>query len=721
MLTLFEIMEYWGLVRYLLVVSLFLLGLVFPTLATAQSTACTSSGTVERSSYYSNVSFRDRYYTVYLPPCYNETTDTYPLLTLLHGSNSDDGQWDRLGFNEKLDESILAGTAPPMIMVSLFGENIANQNEFNGVTYDNILIDFLAQMNERYRTDGRQAIGGISRGGFWAYQIGMRFPEQFVAIGGHSAFFDRYHAPPEYNPLDLALTLPSDTHLKIWLDRGTEDYAADGIDRMHVSLDSVNVPHEFKLYQGGEHNELSWVRFIDDYVAFYASAFAQDSTEPTETVDAEGVELWLPVGGFPTLQTSISSDTLNALLNGELNERLVLSESAFAELTAQGFTFHPDTKVLGDQGLEFQLWQDKNRFTLMPFDALTIRFRPLWIDDVPVVNQLDSYPLVWESDSPNYVAEKLTRITLSGTTALARQTVTALDTMGVDEAASGIRDYVMLSDYFHVTNEASIAPTCPQYTSGVLGGTNSMCMKAEHARLHEILDVDIVDLTGNHINDFGYDALNNTLDYFESLGIQLVGGGRTLAEAREPLILEHNGSKIGWIACNHVGPYYALVNEDESLLGGVRSGGVNCDANWLRDALPILSAEVDVTLVTLQYQEFEDYVPTAQQRIDYQTIADWGADLVIGTAEHKPMIFEYYQTRRGETAFIHYGLGNLFFDQTFWGNMRFFMDTIYVYDGKLLTVELFPGVIDDMARPRLLEAEEQFNFLYFLFAEQNGF
>ena len=399
----------------------------------------------------------------------------------------------------------------------------------------------------------------------------------------------------------------------------------------------------------------------------------------------------------------------------------MLTQSALVYLTTQGFAFHPDTKIVDSEGLEFRLWNEKNLFTLLPFDALTPRFRPLWIDNVPVVDQLVAYPLIWESDDPNFDRDKLTRITLSGTTAVARQTLTAFDQMGVEEAVSGIQDYVRLSDFFHVTNEASIAPSCPQYTGDVLGGNNSLCMKSDHASLFELLDVDIVDLTGNHINDFGYDVLNNTLDFFEELGIEIVGGGRTMAEGREPLVIEHNDSTIGWIACNHVGPYYALANDDPNMLGGIRSGAVDCDANWLREALPLLSADVDIVLVTLQYQEFEEYVPTSQQRIDYQTIADWGADVVIGTAEHKPMTFEFYPTRRGETAFIHYGLGNLFFDQPFWGNMRFFLDTLYIYEGRLMTVELFPGIIDDLARPRLLDGDDQFNFLYYLLIEQNGF
>jgi len=707
-------------VRYLLLL-LMLLFVRVSLPSQAQSTECTQDGTTFRDSYNSSVSIRERYYTVYLPPCYDTETESYPLLTLLHGSNSDDGQWMRLGFMTALNTAIRSGDAPPFIVVSLFGENIANENRFDEITYDNILLDFLEQMNTHYRTNGKQAIGGISRGGFWAYHIGLRFPEKFVAIGGHSPFFDLYHAPPEYNPLNLAEQLPADTHLQLWLDRGTDDYAKDGVDRMHVNLDAHRIPHKYVIYPGGEHTEESWGSFIDDYLAFYISAFEREDTVNIQVDTDSTLELWLPAGGFATLQASIDRDALVGLLAGELSSQLVMARSSFDYLTGQGFTFHASTSVIEDDALDFYLWRDKKLFTLLPFDALTLRFRPLWVDNVPVVDQLDNYPLVWNSDTPNFNPDKLTRITLSGTTAVARQTLTAFDNMGVHNATSGIKDYVLLSDYFHVTNEASVAPTCPQYTSDVLGGNNSMCMKRDHAELFELLDVDIVDLTGNHINDFGYDALNEMFNFFDELGIQVVGGGHTVAEAREPLILEHNGSRIGWIACNHVGPYYALANEDPNALGGVRSGTTDCDANWLREALPLLSADVDLVIVTVQYQEFEDYVPTNQQRIDYQTIADWGADVVIGTAEHKPMTFEFYQTRRGETAFIHYGLGNLFFDQPFWGNMRFFMDTLYIYEGRLHTVELFPGVIDDLARPRLLDGEEQFNFLYFIMFEQNGF
>lgn len=690
----------------------------------AETINCDEAGTITRETYLSGVSAHERKFTIYLPPCYRATDQSYPLLMLMHGSNADDSQWARLGFLNALEAGIHQGSAPSMIVVMPYGGSVANQNHFNGISYDAILLDLLVQVDERYRTDGRRAIGGISRGGFWAYHLGLRFPNSFVAIGGHSPFFDENHAEPAYNPLDLAQNLNDETHLRLWLDRGTDDHAANGIDRMHVFLRDLRVPHEYVVYAGGNHSEASWRQFVGDYVGFYAQAFAgldAQAKAPKSEDDNGGIELWLPAAGFGALLTSIDSADFANLLGGALDERLVLSESSANGLWRHGIVFHTRTRIVPDNNLFFALWRDKRSFTLLPFDQLHLRLRPLWIDDVPVVDQLARYPLVFSSKSPNFKRENLTRITLSGTTALARHTLPAVESIGVEEAASGIAGYVRRSDYFQITHEASIAPACPHHSGALLGGNNSMCMLADHARLFELLEVDVVDLTGNHINDFGYEAFADTLDYFEEKGFNLVGGGRNLAEARQPLILERNGSRIGWLACNNIGPYYAFANDDDAALGGARPGNAYCRGGWLREALALLAAEVDLVLMTVQYREFEAFQPMQQQRLDYQTYAEWGADIVIGTAEHKPMTFEFYRTRRNETAFIHYGLGNLFFDQLPWGNRRFFLDTLYIYDGRLLTVELFPGIIEDRARPQLLKGDDLFNFLHFMFIQKNEF
>ncbi len=686
---------------------------------TADTTRCEESGALHREIYTSRVTRRDHLYTVYLPPCYAADVAVYPLLLLLHGSNANDSQWARIGFIDALEAAIHAGSAPPMIVLMPFGGTEANQNRFDMFSYDQILLDFLAQMSDRYRSSGSQAIGGISRGGFWAYQIGLQHADDFVAVGGHSPYFDRTHVAPAHNPLHIAEALDRASYPRLWLDRGTADHAVVGIEQMRTIFQRAKLPHEYVVHPGGRHSEDSWSQHVNAYLRFYARAFSEPSA-PAPTAANSGRELWLPAVDFGEVMLSLERAELAAILAGELDERLIISESALERLGAQGIQLHADTEIVGDMRLFNALWLSTGKFTLLPFDELHLRLRPLWLDDRPVVDQLEGYPLVFASETPNFDPDKFTRITLSGTTALTRHTLTALDEMGVLEAASGIQSYVRRADIFHITNEASIAPGCPQLNDAVLAGQSSMCMKREHAELFALLGVDVVDLSGNHIADFGYDAYFDTLDTFAAQGIKLLGGGRDQAAAQSPLILRQGGSSIAWLACNAIGPAYALANDDPESTLGRRPGAAFCNKNWLHDALPVLASQHDLVLLTLHFREFSGFEPNERHLQDYRTYAEWGADVVIGTAQHQPMSMEFYPARRGEIAYIHYGLGNLFFDQEVWGQRRFFMDTLYIYAGRLLAVELFPGIIDARAKPRLLVGDDRFNFLHFMLVQKSS-
>jgi hypothetical protein len=404
------------------------------------------------------------------------------------------------------------------------------------------------------------------------------------------------------------------------------------------------------------------------------------------------------------------------VVDGKLDSRLVLDESTIEAMRQVGLSVHPDIRSVTPDMLRDTLWQNRDWYTLLPITSLNTDYRILFVDDEPIIDQLETYPFAVESANPNFDPALLTRITASGVTAPARQTLTAFDNNGLEWATSGIASYIMSSDYFHMSNEVSAAEQCPALTGETLGGSTSMCTKPAYLDLFTILDADIIELTGNHNNDYGYEAYRQTFSFYRDNGIATVGGGETLAEARTPHLINHNGSTIGWLACNIPGPYYTLLNEDANSLGGVRPGAASCDMEWLRTAIPELAQQVDVLIVSVQYLEVEDYQPAPNQQYDFQQFADLGADIVLGTAAHKPQIYEFY----GD-SFIHYGMGNLYFDQPFWGNMRFFMNTFYIYDGELQGVEIFPGIIDDLGRPRLMTLEERTNFLFFMFNEQNRF
>ncbi|HEX2907652.1 MAG TPA: CapA family protein, partial [Phototrophicaceae bacterium] len=521
-------------------------------------------------------------------------------------------------------------------------------------------------------------------------------------------------------------------------------------DVLDERLNERGVPYQYTVYPEGQHYVTYWQQHVAEYLEFYIAPWregaenvavptpavvpllvtntpnaesmvvgAEDQPNPTNLPKptappsgASGLYLFLPAVVFPSLQTTITGDTLRAVMAGGADAKLVLDESAAAALRGYGVALNASIQVVPLDALYNALWKDRTLYTLLPVERLTPHYRVLRVDGAnPLDTDLSAYPLNFASPTPNFYPDRLTRLMLSGVTALTRQTLDKLDEKGVEWAGEAIKPYVEAVDFFHISNEVSFYPTCPVSQETPLG---VFCSKPAHFALFPYLGLDIVELTGNHNNDYGYDAYRDTLKFYGDNGIRTVGGGEDAAAARQPLVLEHHNNKIIMVACNWAGPYYAVVSDE-------RPGAAACDWTWFRDNLPGLAADSDVLIVTMQHWEYEEYVPTDQQRADFRGIADLGADIVIGTQAHKPEIFEFYNSKQGTQAFLHYGLGNLFFDQPFWGNMRFFMDEVYVYDGQLLGLNLFTGIIDDLARPRPMTADEELNFLAFMFNTQGGY
>ena len=99
-----------------------------------------------------------------------------------------------------------------------------------------------------------------------------------------------------------------------------------------------------------------------------------------------------------------------------------------------------------------------------------------------------------------------------------------------------------------------------------------------------------------------------------------------------------------------------------------------------------------------------------QHRIDFARLADSGADVVIGTQAHLPQTMTFIGNK-----FIHYGLGNFLFDQKPTRQRQFFIDKLIIYRGRLISIELLSGIIEDQARPRLMSPAERKRFLEAIF------
>ncbi|MBN1657845.1 MAG: hypothetical protein JXA93_05560 [Anaerolineae bacterium] len=256
-----------------------------PTITPTPTPACTdTTGRVEQHTYPSQTTGSEETYRIYLPPCYDyadqigagQSDQRYPVLYLLHGWPYDDAHWDSLGADEAADVGIQAHTLSPFIIVMPKGTETpyigssGGDHSFEGL----IVNDLIPHIDAVYRTqverEGR-AIGGISRGGVWALEIGFLHPGLFAAVGAHSPALSVNLAPPPYDPFYL-LTGPSVDMLRIYLDAGDADWAQEGTQALHEALEAQGIAHEFVAHPGRHANGL-WEANMVEYIAFYAAAW----------------------------------------------------------------------------------------------------------------------------------------------------------------------------------------------------------------------------------------------------------------------------------------------------------------------------------------------------------------------------------------------------------------------------------------------------------------
>jgi enterochelin esterase-like enzyme len=232
-------------------------------------------------SYRSKAAGTTVRYRVYLPPCYESSGRRYPYVILLHGSDRDQTEWTNLMHADReLEKGIANGSLPPMILVMPGGGDLANTRIFTaGKSFESVVLDEIRPaVEKRFCTLGTRAgraIGGISRGGFWAFLIALRHPGMFSAVAGHSPFFHPDNAPPAYNPLDLVKTVKfvEGREPRIWVDAGADDYAMPGITPFVDSLEDRGFGAEIQMYPEGEHEISYWRSHVAEYLGFYGETW----------------------------------------------------------------------------------------------------------------------------------------------------------------------------------------------------------------------------------------------------------------------------------------------------------------------------------------------------------------------------------------------------------------------------------------------------------------
>lgn len=169
----------------------------------------------------------------------------------------------------------------------------------------------------------------------------------------------------------------------------------------------------------------------------------------------------------------------------------------------------------------------------------------------------------------------------------------------------------------------------------------------------------VISLANNHSLDFDDPALLETLAVLKEQGIAPVGGGADSSEALQPVIKEVNGSKVAFLAATEMADIFWSWETRRTLEAKAdRPGVARLDGAQMADAIRALKGKADLIVVSLHWGvEYEDE-PTAEQRELAHSLADAGANLIIGTHPHCLQGVEVYNG-----SLITYSLGNFVYDK----------------------------------------------------------
>jgi S-formylglutathione hydrolase FrmB len=222
--------------------------------------------------------------TVVLPA--SDSGGKRPLLVFLHGHGGDE--------NSELSDRFYAalarlGTRAPIVAFPYGGGDSYWHDRTSGDWDRYVTREVIPDVVREAGADPhRVAVGGISMGGFGAFDLVMHHPGRFCAAGGHSpAIWQTGAETPvgafddaeDFDRNDLVGTAGDDPAAfggePLWIDAGMEDPFQPGDQAFAKALEAGGDNVTVKLDRPGGHDSEYWNAHWGEYLRFYANALAR--------------------------------------------------------------------------------------------------------------------------------------------------------------------------------------------------------------------------------------------------------------------------------------------------------------------------------------------------------------------------------------------------------------------------------------------------------------
>jgi len=249
----------------------------------------------------------ERKYAIYLPPDYESSQRSYPVLYLLHGAGDDQTGWVQFGEILNIaDKAINEGKATSMIVI-MPDANTGKRGYVNDIKgdwrYEDFFFDeFMPFVEKTYRIKGEKryrAIAGLSMGGEGTFIYALHHPELFsaacplsaatgpasiddmknyrlwqntenVSDAEKKAYFEKYSV------LSLLNNMKDEQKKAVrwYIDCGDDDFLYEGNSLAHIAMRKKEIPHEYRTRDGG-HTWTYWRTALPTVLEFVSMSFHQ--------------------------------------------------------------------------------------------------------------------------------------------------------------------------------------------------------------------------------------------------------------------------------------------------------------------------------------------------------------------------------------------------------------------------------------------------------------
>jgi len=261
----------------------------------------------DNQSIPSKILKSDRKYAIYLPPGYETSQRSYPVLYLLHGAGDDHTGWVQFGEVQRItDKAIEDGTATAMIIVMPDAQT-GQMGYFNSIAgnwnYEDFFFqEFIPAIEKSYRIKGEKryrAIAGLSMGGGGSFMYALHHPELFSSACPLSAYVGPLNMEEaktriiksnpdftdeakikawfeDHNAIELVNRIPDDQKKAVrwYIDCGDDDFLYEGNCLIHIAMRKKDIPHEFRI-RDGAHNWTYWREALPKVLEFVSEEFHQ--------------------------------------------------------------------------------------------------------------------------------------------------------------------------------------------------------------------------------------------------------------------------------------------------------------------------------------------------------------------------------------------------------------------------------------------------------------